>query len=190
MKTVCTALLILFCTITFAQDKKLKSAKMKADKKEMKVKAEYANTKMDLPYTAEYSSNFMPGNPAHAKIVLDMWKAWDDNALDRSADLLADTIYMQFPNGQSVKGKDSAIYWAKKIRGSLASAKSTIEAWMPTKSVDRNEDWLLIWGREEDTDMDGMKTTALIHEIWRINKDGKVDFMRQYMSKPVMQPGQ
>jgi hypothetical protein len=38
--------------------------------------------------------------------------------------------------------------------------------------------------------MNGNKTTALLHEIWRINKDGKIDFMRQYMSKPAMQSGQ
>lgn len=184
MKTVCTALLLLVCSIAFAQDQKMKSAKMKADKKEMKVKAEYSNTPLDLPYKAEYSSNFMPGNPAHGKLVLDIWKDWDDNVPDRHADMFADTVFMMFPDGQSVRGRDSAMFWAKKMRGTLTSAKSTIEAWMSTKSVDRNEDWVLVWGREEDEHMDGKKTTALLHEIWRINKDGKIDFMRQYMSKP------
>lgn len=190
MKTLCTAILLLFSIAVFSQDTKIKEAKAKVDKKGMKVKAEYKAANMDYPYKAEYSSNFMPGNPAHAKLILDVWKDWDDNTMDLHADMFADTVYMEFPNGQSVKGKDSAMYWAKKIRGSLASSKSTVEAWMPSKSIDRNEDWVLVWGREEDTDKDGKKTTTLLHEIWQINKDGKIAFMRQYMAKPVMQPGQ
>lgn len=184
MKTLCTALLLLFFSTSFSQDKKMKSAKMKMDKKEIKVKAEYVNQKMDLPYTAEYSSQFMPGNPAYGKIVLEMWKDWDNNTLELHADMYADTVLMSFPNGQTVRGKDSALYLAKKYRGSLASVTSTVEAWIPTKSVDRNEDWVLIWGREENTDTNGNKTTTMLHEIWRINKDGKIDFMRQYMSQP------
>ena len=190
MKTVCTALLLLIFSVSFAQDKKLKSAKMKMDKKEMKVKAEYANEKMNLPYVAEYSSSFMPGNPAYSKTVLELWKDWDDNTFDLHSDMFADTVMLTFPDGNSVRGKDSAIIQAKKIRGGLASAKSTVEAWMPTKSIDRNEEWVLVWGREEDTDMNGKKTTVLLHEIWRFNKDGKIDFMRQYMSKPAMESGQ
>ena len=162
----------------------MKSTKMKTDKKEMKVKAEYSTAQLDLPYTAEYSSNFMPGNPAHGKIIMELMKDWDNNTLDLHTDVFADTVFMMFPNGQSVRGKDSAIIMAKKVRGSFSSAKTNVEAWMPTKSVDRDEDWVLVWSREEDTDMNGNKTTVLLHEIWRINKDGKVDFMRQYMSKP------
>lgn len=190
MKAICTILLICFSIAAFSQDQKMKNAKMKADKKEMKVKAEYSNAKLDMPYKAEYSSNFMPGNPAHAKLVLDLWKDWDDNALDRHSDMFADTVFMMFPNGDTVRGNAAALEAAKKIRSGLASSKSTVEAWMPTKSVDRNENWVLVWGREEDTNTDGKKSTVLLHEIWRINKDGKIDFMRQYMSKPAMEPGQ
>jgi hypothetical protein len=190
MKVTCTILLICLSIAAFSQDKKMKSSKMKMDKKEMKVKAEYSTAQMDLPYTAEYSSNFMPGNPEHGKMVLEIWKDWDDNVTDRHADMFADTVFMMFPNGQSVRGRDSAMYLAKKMRATMTSVKSTIEAWMPTKSIDRNEDWVLVWGREENTEMNGNKTTALLHEIWRINKDGKIDYMRQYMSKPTESPNQ
>jgi beta-galactosidase GanA len=137
-------LLLFLCTAANTQDKKMKEAKIKTDKKEMKMKMENTSVKLDYPYTAEYSYNFMPGNPAHAKMVLDVWKDWDDNVVDRHADLFSDTVFMMFPNGQSVKGKDSAMTMAKKIRGSLGSVKSTVEAWMPTKSIDRDEDWVLI----------------------------------------------
>ncbi len=38
---------------------------------------------MSSAYTANYSSNFAIGNPAHSKMILDMWKDWDDNAFNR-----------------------------------------------------------------------------------------------------------
>ena len=136
-----------------------------------------------LPYTASYSSNFAMGNPANSKIILDLWKDWDDNAFNRH-DYMADTIVMYFPDGSVVKGKQAAMDAAMKYRGSMTSAKSTLNSWLPTRSLDRNEDWVALWGSETDTFADGKVTTRDIHEIWRINKDGKVDFMKQFTAVP------
>jgi hypothetical protein len=33
----------------------------------------------------------------------------------------------------------------------LTSAVTTVDAVMPIKSVDKNENWALIWGKEVDT---------------------------------------
>jgi hypothetical protein len=40
------------------------------------------NMNTGLPYTAAYSSNFVIGNPSHSQMILNMWKDWDDNALE------------------------------------------------------------------------------------------------------------
>jgi hypothetical protein len=76
---------------------------------------------------------------------------------------------------------------AKKYRGGMTSAKSIIHAWVPLKSTDTNENWVAIWGSETDTWPDGKVETSEIHEIWRINKDGKIDMMRQFTAKPTKQ---
>jgi hypothetical protein len=55
---------------------------------------------------------------------------------------------------------------------------------MPLRSVDKNEDWVALWGTETDTFADGKIQKRDIHEIWRINKDGKVDFMKQFTAVP------
>jgi hypothetical protein len=138
---------------------------------------------MDMPYKATYSSNFEMGNPAHCKLILELWKDWDDNMFDRHADAFADTVTMFFSNGQMSKGKDSVMASTKSYRGSMASAKSTIHAFMPLRSVDMKENWVAIWGSEEDTWKDGKKTMTTLHEIWRFNKDGKIDLMRQFEAK-------
>ncbi|MDB5199879.1 MAG: hypothetical protein JWO92_1842 [Chitinophagaceae bacterium] len=158
--------------------------KIKDDNTKIKIKGQDAN--MMYPYKAGYSSNFTMGNPAHAKLVLDVWKDWDDNMLDRH-DFMADTIVWYLPDGSVTKGKEANLAGAKKFRGGLTSSVSTIDAWMPLRSVDMKEDWVAVWGTETDTWPDGKVDKREIHEIWRINKDGKVDWVRQYSSAAARQ---
>lgn len=166
---------------------KIKDDKMKIkdENSKMKVKGEEGmNTA--LPYTATYSSNFAIGNPEHSRMILNMWKDWDDNAFDRN-DFFADTITVYLPDGTVTKGKAANLEGAKKYRGGMSSAKSTIHAWVPLRSTDKNENWVAIWGTEVDTWPDGKTETTEIHEVWRINKDGKIDLMRQFTAKPAKQ---
>lgn len=149
-------------------------------------KENFAQEKISYPYKANYSSDFKMGKPAQAKMILDLWKDWDDNAFDRH-NYFADTVVMYLPDGSVIKGKDSCMAGAKRYRGSMSTATSSIDAWMPLRSIDRNEDWVAVWGTETDTYPDGKTDKKDLHEIWRINKDGKVDFMKQFASVPAAQ---
>lgn len=136
-----------------------------------------------MPYAAAYSSQFTMGNPEHARMVLQVWRDYEDNRLDQSAALLADSITFESADGQVIRGRDSVLNAFKQMRGQFTNVKQTVDVYMPIHSTDRNEDWVLIWGREEDTHANGT-TTNNIHEIWRINRDGKIDYMSQYIAKP------
>ena len=153
--------------------------KIKDENGKMKMKDNGMNSTMSYPYTANYSSNFIIGNPANAKLVLDEWKDWDDNALDRH-NFMADTIITYMPDGTVTKGKEANMAMWKKFRSGFTSSKSTVDAWMPLTSVDRKENWVAVWGTETDTYADGKIDKHDVHEIWRINKDGKVDFFKQF----------
>lgn len=161
---------------------KMKDDKTKMKDGNMKMKMK-GGDKMNYPYTAGYSSNFVIGNPAYAKMVLDAWKDWDENMLDRT-DFMADTIEWQLPDGSVTKGKAANLAAGKKYRSGLSGVVSTIDAFIPLKSTDKNENWVAVWGTETDTWPDGKIEKRDIHEIWRINKDGKVDFVKQYASQP------
>lgn len=167
-------------------DMNMDHAKMKSDSMNSNMNSG-TNSGMANSYTADYSSNFTIGNPAHAKMIVDLWKDWDDNAFDRH-DYMADTLVMYLPDGSVVQGKAANLEGAKKYRGGMTSAKSTLHAWTPLRSTDKNEDWVAIWGSETDTWADGKTETRELHEVWRINKDGKVDLMRQYQAKPSAPP--
>jgi hypothetical protein len=158
-----------------------KEIKVKTDDGHMKVKTD--SQKVAYPYTALYSSQFVAGDPAHGKMILDLWKDWENNTLEKHANYIADTIVYFTPDGRMIKGIEDFGAAAVQKRDSFAAVKNEVEVWIPLKSVDQNENWVAIWGQETDTGKDGKVTKNMVHEIWRINKDGKVDFMRQYVAK-------
>ncbi len=205
-------LVMLFSASTFAQEVKVKENKVKVNDEKVKVKADevkvkadevkvkaddvkvkaddvkvktgdvkVANVDMNNPYKATYSSSYAMGNPVYSQMILDLWKDWDDNMLDRH-DYMADSLQMFFADGSSMKGKQANLEAAKKYRGSMKAVKSTIHAWVPLKSLDRNEDIVLIWGEEENTMADGKVEKRPVHEAWWFNKDGKLVSMRQYIA--------
>ena len=135
-----------------------------------------------LPYKAGYSSDYKIGNPAYSKMVLELWKDWDDNTFDKH-DYFADTVTMYLPDSTVVKGKAENLAGAKKYRGGMTSAKSVVHAWVPLYSNDTKDNLICIWGTETDTWPDGRVTKRDLHEVWWFNKDGKVSAMRQWASK-------
>lgn len=135
-----------------------------------------------MPYTATYSSSFTIGKATYAKMILDLWKDWDDNAFDRH-DYMADTVVMMLSDGTIVKGKTENLEGVKKYRGSMSSAKSILHAWVPLTSTDIKEDVVCVWGQETDTYPDGRVERRDLHEVWWFNKAGKVSRMRQWTAK-------
>ncbi len=162
-----------------------KEMKMK-DKDKMKndMKGEMTT---DYPYTAEYSSKFKMGNPKYSRMILELWKDWDNNQLDMHQDYFSDTITYQTPTGEVIRGKDKFVSTGKQNRDMLSNVKSSLEVWIPLKSIDKDQDWVAVWGREDDTDKSGKMTSNMIHEIWGFNKDGKIVFYRQYTAVPPKQ---
>lgn len=157
-----------------------KESKVKVEDDKMIIKKEGVGADLVFPYTAEYSSQFVPGTPSHARPVLELWKAWEANDLDRQAASLADTVLVDLADGRTIQGKDSVLAALKRERGALSATKATIEAWLPFRSLDRGDSWVALWAREEAADASGKVSVIRFHEMWRINKDGRIDYMRQY----------
>lgn len=141
------------------------------------------NNATDLPYKVNYSASFKIGNQKYAKMIVDLWKAWDDNALSRY-NYFADSVIGYFADGSVVKGKQKFEASSMQYRNSFSSVKSTIHAYVPLWSEDRKEDIVCMWGGDESTKKDGTVEKNEIHEVWFFNKDGKITMVRQWMSKP------
>src|SRR5262245_37979008 len=135
------------------------------------------------PYTAAYSSKFAVGDPKHAQMILGLWKDWDNGDLSKSKDVFADRVELNFWDGSSLKTtRDSAVAAAQMERDKFTSVSSRVDAFMPLKSTDKDESWVSIWGMETHTDKKGKTDSINLHEVWRINKDGKTDLVYQFAS--------
>ncbi len=187
------AVVFLAVATTHAQEAKAKTketeakeAKMKKDKDKTTVKEAGTSEPVNYAYTPSYSSQFVMGSPAHGKMVLDLMKGFEKN--DFSADaLFADTVMVLLSDGTGIQGKTNVIPHFQKMRAGLSNTSFDISAVVPLKSVDRNEDWVAVWGTQDMTTTDGTHSANWFQCIWRINKDGKVDYIQFYEAKPVKQ---
>lgn len=151
-----------------------------------KTEAVAGETKTDkpavtLPYTASYSSSFEMGNPEYSATVLQgSWKDWENNKLENMKSWVADTILAFHSDRKVISGADSLMANWMRARAKYTSVIDTIDAVIPVYSKDKKENWVLVWATEINTKADGTKDTVSIMETWRINKDGKADFLLQY----------
>jgi ketosteroid isomerase-like protein len=136
-----------------------------------------------LPYTAAYSSNFVPGKQADVLTVLNNYKAWESGDMAALKATLADTVEMIFPSGTHIKmGVDAAMGEAKKFRDSLSKVQLTLYAWTSNHSVDKNEEWVNVWYKEIDTYKTG-KVDSVDYEDDNLLKGGKIAWTSSHSQK-------
>ena len=143
--------------------------------------ADTVKKSVTYPYTINYSSQFEFIDPEKGKIILDLWKDFDNNTLDNSKDKFADTVSMKFPGLQMRASRDSVIASTKSYRASFSAVASSVDAVMSVRATDKKTDWVAVWGKEVHTNKKNVKDSVEIHELWGFNKDGKVESMEQYI---------
>jgi len=142
-----------------------------------------ATTMRDInsPYAIGYSSKFAMDDPKNAETLLAIWKSWDNGNLSAAKDMFADSVEMHFANGSMAHStRDSILADGQKFRNTIASSVSSVDAITALKSIDKNENWALIWGKEVDTDKKGKVDSFYLQETWRFNKEGKADLVYQF----------
>ena len=136
-----------------------------------------------LPYTATYSSNFVPGKQSDVLTVLNNYKDWEINDMKAMRTTMGDTVEMRFPGGMRVKTTlDSLMKDATKFRDSLSKVNLTLYAWTSNHSVDQNEDWVNVWYKEVDTYKTG-KIDSVNYEDDNLLKDGKIVMTSSHSQK-------
>lgn len=68
----------------------------------------------------------------------------------------------------------------------MSKSVSTVNAIMPVKSNDKNENWALIWCKEVDTDKGGKIDSFYLQETWRFNKDGKANLFTSSVQRQLL----
>ena len=140
------------------------------------------NDVMMEPYTASYSSDISIGSKKSVHTILELYKDFDNNTLAAHDDF-ADSVIMFLADGMVLKGKQQMIGAMSGYRSGIGAVSTDIHAWIPMHINDRNDDVVAVWGTETDTAADGKVSKTELHEVWWLNKDGKVTMMRQFTAK-------
>lgn len=134
-------------------------------------------------YAPRYSNDFSFDESGNADIVMKLWKEFEENKLEEGLGYFADSVMMLFPDGNSVHAtKDSVMAMTKAYRNGFSSLRNEVDAVIPMKENKDGTRWVLVWG-EEYQEKNGKKDSVLLHELWRFNKDGKIDMMQQFAGK-------
>jgi hypothetical protein len=136
-----------------------------------------------LPYTATYSSNFVPGKQVDVATVLESYKAWETNDMKAMRATFGDSVQILFPDGSQSGGvADSVVKMAGHFRDSLSKVELSFFAWTSNHSVDKNEDWVNVWYKETDTYKTG-KVDSLIYQDDNLLKNGKIVWISSHSQK-------
>ncbi|HVZ56274.1 MAG TPA: nuclear transport factor 2 family protein [Chitinophagaceae bacterium] len=172
--------LFIFATISFVSCNQGTKQEAAASK-DTTSNAVTAAPAINYSYPTLYSHAFVIGNPQYAETILKAWKAWDNGDLSAAKDLFADTVSMYFRTGMTIHGsRDTVIAMSQQGRNMFTKVQSTVDAFVPLRATDRNEDWVCIWGTEVNTDKKGHTDSTRLQETWRFNKDGKIDLLYQF----------
>jgi len=165
----------------------------KTDETSTKPEEKKESVAISYPYTAAFSSDFSMGDANHAKMVLDLYKMWEDGKVDDFKTLMGDSVSIDFPDGNKYKDNkvDSMISFAKQVRSTFSSVKLAFDGWMPIHANDAKEDFVLVWYREYETDMKGKVDSIRGHAYFQI-KNNKVrswsEFSQQLTAPPPPKP--
>jgi len=177
MKQLSIALIAAAVLFACNNEKKTDESAGKAEEKKESAAIAY-------PYKAAYSSDFSMGDANHAKMVLDLYKMWEDGKVDDMKSLLADSVSIDFPDGFKFNDNkaDSMISFAKQFRSTLSSVKVVFDGWMPIHSNDAKQDFVLVWSRDYNTDMSGKVDSSRTHAYFLI-KNNKIRSWSEFQQK-------
>ena len=171
-------LIIVFASLFACNNEKPASTETAAAKEEPKKE----EASLPMPYEASYSSKFAIGDQKNALAVLTLFKQWDDNKLKESMGGFADSVSF-YTNEWEFHGTKEKFYEeSQKQRDMATEVKTVVHGWIPVKSTDHNEDWVLVWSTGYTKDKAGKMDSLAYQDTWRINKEGKVDLVYQHIA--------
>ena len=131
------------------------------------------NQNIDFVYTTDKRSDWVPGDPQHAAMVMKSLKAFETGNIDDGKQYFADTVIFR-GDGILYKGtRDSILSAFKKDRAALKEFVITIHDWQSVKSASRGEEFVRMWRSEKYTDANGKKDSVEVTEDIKI-VNGKI----------------
>jgi hypothetical protein len=134
-----------------------------------------SESKMQLPYTATYTSDFN-NNVSDSELltVLNSYKYWETGDIKGLRSTMGDSIYVDGSDGYKFTGlTDSMMKNWQTMRDSLSSVKISMDVWLKNHAVKDSSDYINVWYKEIDTYKNG-KVDSANYEDDNGLKNGKI----------------
>lgn len=162
------------------------SCNTNASKTETASQADSTDAKTALPHYAYpvEMAHWKMGDPQNTKIILDMYRAWDDNNPAAVASFYADSARMDLPGGTRITLGNKDIYaYLKKARALYGATYNQIISAYALHNEDKNGDWVMVMTYNKWEYDDGSKDSTLYLDNWRV-KDGKIVYLNSLEQTP------
>lgn len=143
-----------------------------------------SDTAVYYPFAPIYSNEFDPGKPEYARMVLQVWRQYETGSMKPEWKSFADTIRLILPDKILHGHKDSILQLYQQRRDRYINMQCFISSWLPVHFTDEGDDVVYVWGIYDGTFANGDRDYAMVHEIWRFNKDGKISELEQFRTHP------
>lgn len=151
------------------------------EKKETAAAPAAEKTAVDLPYKAEYTSDWTQDvSDADLKMVLQSYKDWENNNIPGLRSAFGDSVMVDMADGTHVNGKaDDIVKTFTTYRDSLTSSKIKMQSWEKMYSPTKKDGYVVTWYDQYDTFKSGKIDSATYHDI-NLVKNGKIVWYAQY----------
>jgi hypothetical protein len=146
------------------------------------------NEKIDFAYTTKDVSDWVPGDPHLAAMVMKALKGYETGNLNDTKQYFTDSVTFT-GDGYKFKGtKDSLISAFSKDRARYKEFSILMYDWESVKSKARNEEYVTMWYKQRSTDMKGRKDSANYTDDVKIvnGKIAEIDSKIQHYPKGKM----
>jgi hypothetical protein len=163
------------------------SSKMDASSSKMDASSA-DNGNVELVYTMKYVSDWVPGDPHHAAMVMKALKGFETGNINDTKQYFADSVTF-IGDGYKFKGtRDSLMSVFNNQRAGYKDFVVTMHDWESVKSKSRGEEYVTMWYMQKTTDMKGRKDSANYTDDVRIvnGKIAQIDSKVQHFPKGKM----
>lgn len=124
------------------------------------------------------------GNPNHTKMILDLYRAWEQQDSAVFAASFADSATMDLPDKRRITFTNGNAH--KKLyaaRSQYQSISNKIVSAYALHNGENNADWVMVMVYNKWTYNDGTRDSALYSDNWRL-KEGKIVYLNSLEQAP------
>lgn len=126
------------------------------------------------------SPKFEMGDPKYITIMLNQYKNINNYPELIDPDVYADDVIFIHTHGQVIKGKHQYLNYIRQSRDSLAVLNDHFAAYTSLHSIDRDENWVILYGSRKRTNKDGTEHGNDFCILYVFSKEGKLTLIRPY----------